>query len=53
MTSRKKFPRKFASHASNLCFRPKSSRKETNGTFVKLFLNAMIRNIKYRFFLCY
>jgi hypothetical protein len=35
-----------SNHVSNLCSWPKSSRKETNVTFLKLFLNAMIRNIK-------
>ncbi len=29
-----------------MCFRPKSSRKKIGTTFLRLFLNAMIRNMK-------
>jgi hypothetical protein len=42
----KKFSTKFSNHVSNLCYWPKSSRKETSITLLKLLLNAMIMNIK-------
>jgi hypothetical protein len=49
MTSKlhfKKFLKKFSNHVSNLCSWPKSSKKGTSVIFLKLFLNAMIKNIK-------
>jgi hypothetical protein len=45
MTS-KLFEEKQFQNFLNLCFQPKSSRKRTNAMFLKLFLNAMIRNMK-------
>jgi hypothetical protein len=38
--------KKFINHVPNLCSWPKSSRKKKGDTFLKLFLNVMIKNIK-------
>jgi len=43
---RKKISKKLSNHVSNLCYYPKNSREGSNITFLKLFLNAMIMNIK-------
>ncbi len=40
------FIKKKFNHVPNLCSWPKDSRKKTNIMFLKLFLNAMITNIK-------
>ncbi len=45
-TLKNKFPKKFSNHVSNLFSWPKMSRKTTNISFLKLFINAMIKNIK-------
>ncbi len=42
----KKLLRKFSNHVSNLCSNQKIQGKVAIVTFLKLFLNAMIRNIK-------
>ncbi len=42
----KKIHKKISNHVSNLCSLPKSSKKGINVMFLKLFLNAMISNIK-------
>jgi hypothetical protein len=42
----KKIRRIFLNHVSNLCSLLKSSRKGTNITFLELFINVMIRNLK-------
>jgi hypothetical protein len=41
----KTFPRKFPNYASKICVLDQKV-KGTNNTFLKLFLNEMIRNIK-------
>jgi hypothetical protein len=48
----KKIPKKISKLCfKNVCSWAKKSRKKANNTFLKLFLNAMIRNIKIEYIL--